>query len=138
MRLLYKYGNATLYSVRIADRMISLLISLNSFQSSSAASPSLNNGSNFGPPGISTSPCLKSICDRTSKSDFYPSNRSIIARLNDIQSISVKGNAISCYELPLTKFTILIATAFESMVALGVRWLSTSSNSKWGVFTVHI
>ena len=51
-RLLYKYGNATLYSVRIADLMINLLISLNSFQSSSAASLSLNNGSNFGPPGM--------------------------------------------------------------------------------------
>ena len=39
-RLLYRYGKATLYSVRSADRMISLLMSLNSFQSSSALSMS--------------------------------------------------------------------------------------------------
>ena len=37
-RLLYKYGKATLYSVRFACRTISLFTSLNSFQSSSALS----------------------------------------------------------------------------------------------------
>jgi hypothetical protein len=42
----------TLYSVRSGERMMSLLMSLNSFQSSSALSISRNSGSNLGPPGM--------------------------------------------------------------------------------------
>lgn len=72
---MYKYGNAILYSVLTGCRIIILLISLNSFQSSSrtklknkikyltvvsdmikvnayAGFESLMSGSNFGPPGI--------------------------------------------------------------------------------------
>ena len=41
-----------LYSVRMGERMMSLLMSLNSFQSSSRVSMSRNSGSNFGPPGM--------------------------------------------------------------------------------------
>ena len=51
-RLLYRYGNATLYSVRLACRTMSLFTSLNSFQSSSALSMSRCRGSNLGPPGM--------------------------------------------------------------------------------------
>ena len=41
-----------LYSVRMAERMMSLLMSLNSFQSSSRVSMSRKRGSNLGPPGM--------------------------------------------------------------------------------------
>ena len=40
------------YSVLIGCLMMILFISLNSFQSSSAAFESFTSGSNFGPPGI--------------------------------------------------------------------------------------
>lgn len=42
----------TLYSVRMGERIMSLFISLNSFQSSSRVSMSRNSGSNLGPPGM--------------------------------------------------------------------------------------
>ena len=42
----------TLYSVLMGARMMSLLMSLNSFQSSSRVSMSRNRGSNLGPPGM--------------------------------------------------------------------------------------
>ena len=51
-RLLYRCGKATRYSVRIGERTMSLLMSLNSFQSSSPRSASRKSGSNFGPPGM--------------------------------------------------------------------------------------
>ena len=51
---LYKNGKATLCSVQIFPQIITLLISLNSFQSSSFSIKSQCNGSNLGPPGIAT------------------------------------------------------------------------------------
>ena len=43
-----------MYSVRMGCLMMSLLMSLNSFQSSSLVSMSRKRGSNLGPPGMHT------------------------------------------------------------------------------------